>query len=78
MDINIDIKVKKKSNKPFKSGNKVNIVNGVIKHPKVDELAFTFKEDDSYVSIYMCEPVNMDNDLFNKKIDDILSINLKN
>ena len=75
MDIQTDIKVKKKSNKPFKSGNKVNSVNGIIKHPKLDELAFTFKEDDSYVSIYMCEPVNMDNDLFEKKIGVILSSN---
>jgi hypothetical protein len=46
---------KRRSGKPFKSGNKVNTVTGVIKHPKIDVLAFTFAEDDSYVACHICE-----------------------
>jgi hypothetical protein len=43
------------SGKPFKSGNKVNTVIGIIKHPRIDVLAFTFAEDDSYVACHICE-----------------------
>ncbi|AGT13499.1 hypothetical protein BigBertha_226 [Bacillus phage BigBertha] len=50
------MKVKKKSGKPFKSGNKVNTVIGIIHHPEVKgEKAYIFKEDASYVSVAMCE-----------------------
>lgn len=51
------MKVCKKSGKPFKSGNKVNTVKNVIDHPKCKgEKAYTFHEDDSYVSVVMCKP----------------------
>jgi hypothetical protein len=50
------LKVKKKSGKPFKSGNKVNTVKDIIEHPQVSgEKAYTFHEDDSYVSVVMCQ-----------------------
>jgi len=52
------MKVKKKSGKPFKSGNKINTVDKMIDHPiNKGELAYTFLEDDSYVSVVMCELV---------------------
>jgi len=35
--------------KPFKSGNKINTVKGVIMHPILHIPAFTFMEDESYV-----------------------------
>lgn len=42
--------------KPFKSGFKVNTVAGIIDHPmRPGEPAFTFKEDDSYVSCHFCQ-----------------------
>lgn len=48
--------VQKLSGKPFKSGAKFVKVSGVIPHPVVlGEYAFTFENDDSYVSCYMCE-----------------------
>lgn len=51
-------KVQKKSGKLFKSGNKVNTVKGIIQHPILkDEKAYTFNEDDSFVSVFMCEIV---------------------
>lgn len=40
--------------KPFKSGLKVNTVKGVIQHPFIDCLAFTFEEDDSFVAVHIC------------------------
>lgn len=43
-----------KSNKPFKSGNKINTVNGIINHPILNIPAFTFIEDDSYVECKRC------------------------
>lgn len=50
------MKVKKKSGKPFKSGNAINTVKGEIEHPKLKgEKAYIFYEDDSYVSVVMCE-----------------------
>jgi hypothetical protein len=42
--------------KPFKSGNKVNTIKGVIPHPNLEGLmAYTFEEDESYVECRRCE-----------------------
>lgn len=52
-------KVKKKSNKPFKSTLKVNTAIGSIKNendPNKKD-AFIFKEDNSVVNVDMCEIV---------------------
>lgn len=49
---------KDKSDKPFKSGFKVNTVKGVIDHPILHVPAYTFEEDDSYVECRRCEVVN--------------------
>lgn len=58
LDKHLGKKVKKKSNKPFKSKLKINTVKDVISHPKLPgKYAYTFKEDDSYVSVVMCEIV---------------------
>ena len=35
--------------KPFKSGDKINTIKGVINHPHLDIPAYVFFEDDSYV-----------------------------
>lgn len=45
---------KQKSGKPFKSGNKINTVKGIINHPQLNISAFTFLEDDSYVECRKC------------------------
>ena len=46
----------KKSNKPFKSKNKINTIKGIIPHPILaNEQAYTFEEDDSFVSIVQCQ-----------------------
>lgn len=50
--------VEKTSHKPFKSQRWVNTVTGVIPHPmRPNCLAFTFEEDDSYVSVEVCKLV---------------------
>lgn len=47
--------VAKRSGKPFKSTNKVNIVKDVVDHPnRPDKLAFTFQDDDSIVEAIQC------------------------
>ena len=46
---------KRKSGKPFKSGNLVNTVAGIINHPFLNIPAFTFEDDDSYVECRKCE-----------------------
>lgn len=52
------MKVEKKSGKPFKSGNKTNTIKEIIEHPKLEgEKAYTFHEDDSYVSVVMCNVI---------------------
>lgn len=52
------MKVKKISGKPFKSGNKINTVAGIIDHPKrKGKKAYIFEEDDSYVSIEICKEI---------------------
>lgn len=47
-------KVVKKSNKPFKSGEKTNTVKGIITHPILKIPAYTFEEDESYVECRRC------------------------
>ena len=44
----------KPSGKPFKSGQKINTVKDVILHPVLHTPAFTFVEDNSYVSCTQC------------------------
>ena len=53
---NIGKKVTKTSakQKPFKSGLKINTINGVINHPTLNIPAYTFEEDDSYVECRRC------------------------
>lgn len=52
------MKVEKKSGKPFKSGNKINTVKETIEHPILkSKKSYTFYEDDSYVSVEICEIV---------------------
>jgi hypothetical protein len=43
------------TSKPFKSGNKVNTIKGVINHPHLNIPAYTFEEDDSYVECRRCQ-----------------------
>ncbi len=50
--------VRKKSNKPFKSGLKENTVKALIEHPITKRPAFTFVEDETYVECRMCTKVN--------------------
>ena len=45
----------KKSRKPFKSGFLVNTVKGIVPHPYIDEMAFTFLEDESVVAACICQ-----------------------
>jgi hypothetical protein len=40
---------KKKSPKPFKSGEKINTIKGIVNHPHLNVPAYVFHEDDSYV-----------------------------
>jgi len=54
---NIGKRVKKISNRPFKSTFWVNTVKGVISHPILNILAYTFVEDESYVECRRCEVV---------------------
>lgn len=53
---NIGEKVQKKR-KPFKSGNKINTVKGLIFHPQLNLPAYVFEEDDSYVRCDICSIV---------------------
>lgn len=60
----IGMRVKKTSPKPFKSGNKVNTVKGIVDHPEpklAGIKAFTFEEDDSVVECRRCIPENHPN-----------------
>jgi hypothetical protein len=40
--------------KPFKSGNRINTVKGIILHPILHIPAYIFEEDDSYVECQRC------------------------
>lgn len=56
---NIGKRVKKTSKdntepKPFKSGQKINTIKGVITHPHLNIPAYVFEEDDSYVECRRC------------------------
>jgi hypothetical protein len=55
---NVGKRVEKDSNKPFKSGCKINTVKNVIIHPKLEIFAYTFEEDDSYVECRRCKILN--------------------
>lgn len=48
---------KRRSGKPFKSGEKINTVKGVVNHPQLNIPAFTFVEDESYVECRKCHLV---------------------
>jgi len=51
-------KVEKYSGKPFKSGKRVNTVKSIAPHPHRDgKEAYTFEEDDSFVSVEQCKIV---------------------
>jgi hypothetical protein len=53
---------KDKSDKPFKSGQKINTVRGLTIHPFLEVPAYTFIEDDSYVECRRCKIVDEEND----------------
>lgn len=50
-------KVKKESDRKFKSGEKINTVKGVTIHPTLQVHCFTFEEDESMVEVRRCEVV---------------------
>lgn len=50
----------KKKSKPFKSGNQINTIKGVVINPNTGNPAFTFEEDDSCVDTYQCYLVDDD------------------
>lgn len=45
----------KRSKKPFKSGELINTVANVVINPHTNYLAFTFRENPSYVDIWKCK-----------------------
>lgn len=49
--------VRKRSKKPFKSGNIINTVFGVTTNPFTNKVAFTFYEDDSIVDVHQCRTI---------------------
>lgn len=49
--------VRKSSNKPFKSGEKVNTVKGIATNEQTQRPAFIFEEDDSNVECWRCVEV---------------------
>lgn len=51
---NIGKRVRKNSNKPFKSGHKVGTVKGIVEHPVLHVPCYIFNEDESYVSCHQC------------------------
>lgn len=48
------------SGKPFKSGEKVNTIRGVIIHPILNIPAYIFDEDDSFVECRRCVVIEND------------------
>lgn len=57
-------KVIKKSGNPFKSQFKVNTIKGIIDHPILKgKIAYTFYEDDSFVSVEICEVITSKYDI---------------
>jgi hypothetical protein len=55
--LNIGKRVKKSSNRPFKSTFWINTVKDVVNHPTLNIPAYTFVEDESYVECRRCEVV---------------------
>lgn len=53
----IGAKVRKKSGKPFKSGEKINTVKGLTRNDHTGNTAFIFEEDDSNVEAWRCVEV---------------------
>lgn len=49
------VRVVKRSNKTFKSGQKINTVNGLTFNQNTGNLAYTFVEDNSIVDCYKCK-----------------------
>ena len=47
-------KVRKVSNRPFKSRFKTNTVKGIMIHPELEILCFVFEEDESFVECRRC------------------------
>tara|TARA_Y100001951_G_C11294999_1_gene274907 strand:+ start:3405 stop:3593 length:189 start_codon:yes stop_codon:yes gene_type:complete len=47
-------KVRKCSNKPFKSGEKINTVKGLFFNNNSGKMGFLFEEDDSVVDCFIC------------------------
>ena len=41
--------------RPFKSGQKINTIKGVMVHPITGRPAYTFEEDDSHVEAFRCK-----------------------
>ena len=52
-----NVKVVKKSGKPFKSKLKINTVKAIVTNPQSNKYAYSFKEDDSVVNIELLEIV---------------------
>ena len=55
---NIGKRVKKKSDRPFKSTFYINTIKDVVNHPILNIPAYTFNEDISYVECRRCEVIN--------------------
>lgn len=52
--------MKRRSGKPFKSGNKVNTIKACDTiHPNTGRLCFTFLEDESYVECHICKEIKL-------------------
>jgi hypothetical protein len=47
-----------KNHKPFKSGFQTNTIKDVVMHEFIDEPAYVFNEDDSYVECRRCKIIN--------------------
>jgi hypothetical protein len=54
----VGVLVRKRSNKPFKSRNKVNRVLSVVTHEETGLLGFKFDDDDSVVECWRCAPID--------------------
>ncbi len=66
----INQQVIKESGKPFLSGNTINTIKGYIPHPYlINEQAYNFYEDDSYVETRRCIIVEGGTKMFNIDVD---------
>jgi hypothetical protein len=54
----IGSRVRKRSNKPFKSTTKVNRVKSIVIHEQSGLFGFKFEDDDSVVECWRCVPVD--------------------